>query len=128
MLQKEVVNRITASPGSGDWGRLGIMLQFHFDTEKLLDVPPDAFNPPPKVESAVVRLKPRAKPLADIPPNDLQIVVRTAFNNRRKTLRNCLRNLIDAAELDALGIDPQARPETLSLQDFIQIAGKVKNI
>jgi len=128
MLQKEVVNRITASPGSGDWGRLGIMLQFHFETEKLLDVPPGAFNPPPKVESAVVRLKPRAKPLANIPPKDLEIVVRTAFNNRRKTLRNCLRNLIDAPELEALSIDPQARPETLSLQDFIQIAGKVKSL
>lgn len=127
MLQKEVVNRITASPGSGDWGRLGIMLQFHFETEKLLNVPPGAFNPPPKVESAVVRLKPRTQPLADIPSKDLEIVVRTAFNNRRKTLRNCLKNLIDTTALESLGIDPQARPETLALEDFIRIARWINN-
>lgn len=126
MLQKEVVNRITASPGSGDWGRLGIMLQFHFETEKLLDVPPEAFNPPPKVESAVVRLKPRTSPMADIAPKSLETVVRTAFNNRRKTLRNSLGKVIAADALSAIDIDPQARPETLTLEEFIRIAREVE--
>lgn len=126
MLQREVVNRITASPGSGDWGRLGIMLQFYCETEKLLDVPPGAFNPPPKVDSAVVRLKPRPNPPKDVDPKNLEIVVRTAFNNRRKTLRNCLKALIDADALAALDIDPQARPETLSLEDFVRITKQIQ--
>lgn len=126
MLQKEVVNRITASPGSGEWGRLGIMLQFYCETEALMDVPASAFNPPPKVESAVVRLIPRARPMADIDPKNLEVVVRTAFNNRRKTLRNCLKNLIDTGTLESLEIDPQARPETLSLGDFIRITREVQ--
>lgn len=126
MLQKEVVNRITAFPGSGDWGRLGIMLQFYFETEKLLDVPPEAFDPPPKVESAVVRLKPRTSPMADIAPKSLETVVRTAFNNRRKTLRNSLGKLIHADGLSAIDIDPQARPETLTLEEFIRIAREVE--
>jgi 16S rRNA (adenine1518-N6/adenine1519-N6)-dimethyltransferase len=125
MLQREVVERITAAPGSGDWGRLGIMLQFFCTTEKLLDVPAEAFHPAPKVESAVVRLVPRAAPLAPIDPKILQTVVRTAFSKRRKTLRNCLKPLISDTRLEALGIDPQARPETLSLEAFLQIAQEV---
>jgi 16S rRNA (adenine1518-N6/adenine1519-N6)-dimethyltransferase len=126
MLQKEVVERMVAAPGSAAYGRLSVALQYRFDMEKVLDVGPDAFYPQPKVDSAVVRMRPRA-------PHELQAVdevlfarvVTTAFSQRRKTLRNTLRNVLDAADFKALGIDPGARAETLPIGDFVRIANRL---
>ncbi len=122
MLQLEVVDRLAASPGSKDWGRLGIMAQYHCAVDKLFEVPPEAFNPRPKVRSAIVRLAPwRESPWPDCDTNLLRQVVQTAFGQRRKTLRNNLKGLIDTARLESLGIDPGARAETLALNQFIEI-------
>ncbi len=122
MLQKEVVERITAEPGSSDWGRLSIMLQLRCHTENLLEVPAEAFFPTPKVQSAVVRLTPKAEQPSTEQLQALETIVRTAFNNRRKTLRNSLKGLFGEAQLEALGIDPQVRPETLHLTAFQRLA------
>ncbi len=123
MLQKEVVDRLTAQPGSKAWGRLSVMVQLQCEAEFLFAVPPEAFYPPPKVDSAIVALRPRARPLAEGPL--LQRVERVAaatFNQRRKTLRNNLRQLIDAEAMQAAGIDPGLRPEQLGLEDFLTLA------
>jgi 16S rRNA (adenine1518-N6/adenine1519-N6)-dimethyltransferase len=123
MLQREVVQRLAASPGGGDWGRLGIMAQYHCRVEHLFDVPPEAFSPPPRVQSAIVRLVPHGEsPWPDCDPGRLADTVRRAFAQRRKTLRNNLKGLIDDDALKALGIDPAARAETLQLSQFIDIA------
>lgn len=122
MLQLEVVERLAASPGSRNWGRLGIMAQFHCEVEHLFDVPPDAFSPPPKVQSAIVRLTPRAEsPWPECNATQLRALVKAAFAQRRKTLRNNLKEIIDSEQLEALGIDPSARAETLELEQFIEI-------
>jgi 16S rRNA (adenine1518-N6/adenine1519-N6)-dimethyltransferase len=122
MLQLEVVDRLAARPGGKDWGRLGIMAQYHCEVEKLFEVPPEAFNPRPKVRSAIVRLAPwRESPWASCDTSKLRGVVQTAFGQRRKTLRNNLKGLIDTTHLEALGIDPGARAETLELSHFIEI-------
>lgn len=126
MLQNEVVNRLAANPGGGDYGRLSVMVQYHCQVEKLFTVPPGAFNPPPKVDSAIVRLTPYAQP--PFPAEDekaLGRLVSQAFNQRRKTLRNNMKGLLDAAAIEALGIDPGCRPETLSLQQFVALANAV---
>ncbi|NVK39867.1 MAG: 16S rRNA (adenine(1518)-N(6)/adenine(1519)-N(6))-dimethyltransferase RsmA [Oceanospirillaceae bacterium] len=123
MLQKEVVDRLAAEPGTSDYGRLGIMAQYHCRVDPLFIVPPGAFNPAPKVDSAIVRLTPYATP--PHPAKDvgqLETVVRTAFGQRRKTLRNNLRTLLSADELEALGIDPGLRPERLTLAEFVKIS------
>lgn len=126
MLQKEVVDRLAAAPGSKAYGRLGIMTQYHCRVEPLLDVPPGAFSPQPKVQSAVVRLVPHATPPFPATSVDtLQIVVRTAFNMRRKTLRNALHGLVSAEQMQQLGVDPGARPETLSLQTYVALANTI---
>ncbi len=123
MLQREVVDRLAATPGNKLWGRLGIMAQYHCRVEHLFDVPPDAFRPAPKVWSAVVRLAPhRASPWPDCNEHALRDVVRSAFAQRRKTLRNNLKAIISGRQLEALGIDPGARAETLKLTQFIEIA------
>ena len=122
MLQKEVVERITARPGSGQYGRLSVMLQYHCATEMLFTVGPGAFRPAPKVESAVVRLTPHASPPVETDPEKLARLVRAAFAQRRKTLRNNLRGLLDTAAIEAAGIDPGLRPERLSLEDFARLA------
>jgi len=124
MLQLEVVQRLTAAPGSRHWGRLGIMAQFRCATELLFEVPSEAFDPPPKVQSAIIRLTPHRAPL--YPGCDgqrLAKVVQAAFAQRRKTLRNTLKGLIDGERIEALGIDPACRAETLSLDDFVRLAG-----
>ncbi len=122
MLQLEVVNRLAARPGNKDWGRLGIMAQYHCAVDKLFEVPPEAFNPQPKVQSAIVRLAPwQVSPWPTCDTDLLRQIVRTAFGQRRKTLRNNLKGLIDAARLESLGIDPGARAETLELPQFIEI-------
>ncbi len=122
MLQKEVVDRMVAAPGGGDYGRLSVMLQYRFDMERLFIVPPGAFNPPPQVDSAVVRLLPR--PAADLQARDEAVfarVVQAAFSQRRKMLRNTLRDYFDEAALAALGIAPTARAEELPVAAYVAL-------
>ena len=123
MLQKEVVERMVAAPATPAYGRLSVMLQLRFRIERLLTVPAGAFRPAPKVESAVVRLIPLrdARPiLAD--EALFARIVSAAFGQRRKTLRNALRTLAGEAELEAAGIAPGARGETLSVADFVRLS------
>jgi 16S rRNA (adenine1518-N6/adenine1519-N6)-dimethyltransferase len=123
MLQKEVVDRMAAVPGNKDYGRLSVMLQWQLRVEKLFDVHPDAFTPPPKVDSSVVRLVPHAFPPIQVrDPIVFAHVVRVAFAQRRKTLRNNLKGLMTAETLESLGIDPQRRAETLALSEFAALA------
>jgi 16S rRNA (adenine1518-N6/adenine1519-N6)-dimethyltransferase len=126
MLQKEVVDRMTAGPGSKAYGRLGIMLGCHLAVETLFDVGPQCFDPPPAVMSAVVRLV----PLGDERPaiDDEKLLgrlVATAFSQRRKTLRNALKTMLDEAELRSLGIDPGDRPESIPVSDYVALANYV---
>ncbi|TCT98928.1 16S rRNA (adenine(1518)-N(6)/adenine(1519)-N(6))-dimethyltransferase RsmA [Pseudomonas sp. LP_4_YM] len=126
MLQKEVVERMAAGPGGGDWGRLSIMVQYHCRVEHLFNVGPGAFNPPPKVDSAIVRLVPHdvlPHPAKD--PQLLERVVRDAFNQRRKTLRNTLKGLLDSAAIEAAGVDGSLRPEQLDLAAFVRLADQL---
>ena len=123
MLQKEVVERMVAEPGDADFGRLSVMLQYRFWMEWLIDVPPESFDPPPKVESAVVRLIPKpASELKARDPDKLASVVLAAFAQRRKMLRNTLKGTLDDAGFVALGINPTLRPEDLPLEDYVRIA------
>lgn len=124
MLQKEVVERMAAIPGDGDYGRLSIMCQYHCQVEFLFEVGPHCFKPAPKVDSAIVRLTPRTQPkLVATEPKLLDIVVKTAFQQRRKTLRNALKNVVtDPAHFDACAIDASHRPETLSVNDYVKLA------
>jgi len=119
MLQKEVVDRMAAQPGSKQYGRLTVMLAAVAEVEGLFDVGPGAFKPAPKVWSAVVRLRPTVKPRFDI-GNDgvLRTLVTAAFSHRRKTLRNGLKGLLTAQQIETCGIDPQLRPETLTPAQF----------
>ncbi|MCJ8170289.1 16S rRNA (adenine(1518)-N(6)/adenine(1519)-N(6))-dimethyltransferase RsmA [Atopomonas sediminilitoris] len=129
MLQKEVVKRMAASPGGGDWGRLSIMVQYYCDVEYLFTVGPGAFNPAPKVDSAIVRLTPHATlPHPAKNPTLLEDVVREAFNQRRKTLRNTLKSLLSAADIEACDIDPGLRPEQLSLAQFVALANRLHDM
>ena len=123
MLQKEVVERMVAAPGSEDYGRLSVMLQARFAMALALRVPPGAFTPPPKVDSAVVRMKPLGadRPRARDEAFFAQ-VVSAAFSQRRKTLRNALRALVPQEAFAAAGIDPGRRGETLSVAEFIALA------
>lgn len=122
MLQNEVVERIVAEPGSSEYGRLSVMLQYRFEMEKVLAVPSSAFRPPPKVESAVIRMMPRAT--ASFGARDERLfaeTVKAAFSQRRKTLRNTLGSVLAASDFAALEIDPGARAQTLSVADFLRI-------
>ena len=126
MLQREVVDRMAAAPGSKSYGRLSVMLQYRFRVEKLFNVPAGAFRPMPKVDSAFVRLVPHARlPVAALDEARLAEVVAAAFSQRRKTVRNALAAYADADQLSGLGIDPRLRPEDLSLEDFIRLANAV---
>lgn len=123
MLQKEVVERMVAVPGDGDFGRLSVMLQYRFHLEWLIDVPPESFDPPPKVQSAVVRLIP--KDAAELTAKNMvrfAQVVQTAFAQRRKMLRNTLKGVLDDAGFATLGISPTLRPEDLAVEDYVRIA------
>jgi 16S rRNA (adenine1518-N6/adenine1519-N6)-dimethyltransferase len=123
MLQKEVVDRMAADPDSPDYGRLSVMLQYHCQIEPLFIVPPGAFNPRPKVDSRIVRLRPHPAPPCPLSSyTDFAALVKQAFAQRRKTLRNTLKPLLDANSISALGIDPGARAETLALADFAKLA------
>ncbi|HEY4529931.1 MAG TPA: 16S rRNA (adenine(1518)-N(6)/adenine(1519)-N(6))-dimethyltransferase RsmA [Luteimonas sp.] len=126
MLQKEVVDRMAAPPGSKVYGRLSVMLQAWCRVTALFDVGPGAFRPPPKVDSAVVRLAPRDPSEVGIDdPARFAAVVRAAFGQRRKTLRNALQPLADAEAIAAAGIDPTRRAEQLEVADFIRLANSM---
>jgi 16S rRNA (adenine1518-N6/adenine1519-N6)-dimethyltransferase len=123
MLQQEVVKRMAASPGGKTWGRLSVMCQVYCEVTQLFNVPPEAFTPSPKVQSTFVRLVPHAMPPAiirDMPA--FERLVSQAFSMRRKTLRNSLKNMLDAAGIKAAGIDPGLRPETLGVEQFAALA------
>jgi 16S rRNA (adenine1518-N6/adenine1519-N6)-dimethyltransferase len=123
MLQKEVVDRMAAEPGSKVYGRLSVMLQLACRVEPLFDVPPGAFRPPPKVDSSVVRLVPLAADQRhDADPERLYAIVKAAFAQRRKTLSNALRQLMDADTIRLADVDPKARAETLAPEDFVRLA------
>jgi 16S rRNA (adenine1518-N6/adenine1519-N6)-dimethyltransferase len=121
MLQREVVDRIAARPGTGDYGRLTVMLAPWVEAESLFDVGPGAFQPPPKVWSAVVRLTVRRAPAFEVSPH-FAAVVAAAFSHRRKTIRNALRELVTAEQIAGTGVDLGARPETLSPDSFNRLA------
>lgn len=122
MLQKEVVDRMVAEPGTTDYGRLSVMLQYRFYMERMLDVPPEAFDPPPKVDSAVVRMIPHPTlPHQAQDEQQLAHIVQVAFAQRRKTLRNNLKGVLDDEGFASLGIDPGIRPENLPVGGFVAI-------
>ena len=126
MLQKEVVDRMVAAPDTEAYGRLSVMLQYRFAMQRLFDVPPGAFTPPPKVDSAIVRIVPlpsdrlRAK-------DDVRFAafVTAGFGQRRKTLGNTLKAFLAATEMEAVGIDPKRRGETLSVEEFVRLADAI---
>ncbi|BCL76398.1 ribosomal RNA small subunit methyltransferase A [Jeongeupia sp. HS-3] len=122
MLQKEVVDRMVAEPSTTDYGRLSVMLQVRFNMDKVLDVPPTAFYPPPKVDSSVVRMMPWAvNPWPAVDLAALETLVATAFGQRRKTIRNNLKGIADDATLAAVGIDAGWRPENISVGQYIDL-------
>ena len=128
MLQKEVVDRMAAVPGNKTYGRLSVMIQTYCNVSKLIDVPPGAFNPPPAVDSAVVRLRPREPD--DIPahtPENLAQIVSMAFAQRRKTLRNNLRAVLNEEQIASTGIKASVRAETLSVIDFCRLSELLEN-
>ena len=126
MLQKEVVNRLAAGHGSKSYGRLSVMAQYYCKVMPVLNVPPGAFKPPPKVDSAVVRLIPHKTPPVDVVSvATLERVCTQAFNQRRKTIRNSLKESLTETQISELGINPTVRAEVLSLQDFATIANAV---
>ena len=124
MLQLEVVDRMVAAHSTPEYGRLSVMLQTRFRMKRLFRVPSGAFSPPPKVESAVVRLEPRTdNPLREVDAGHFEKLVAGAFSARRKTLRNALP--LEAADFAALGLDPKLRPENLSPEDYVRIAARL---
>jgi 16S rRNA (adenine1518-N6/adenine1519-N6)-dimethyltransferase len=129
MLQKEVVDRMGAQPGSKDYGRLTVMLAAVAEVEGLFDVGPGAFQPRPKVWSAIVRLRPSKKPRFDIGRDGvLRTLVSAAFSHRRKTLRNSLKGLLSSQDIESCGIDPQLRPETLAPAQFGMLAAQYSRL
>ncbi|MGA7297487.1 MAG: 16S rRNA (adenine(1518)-N(6)/adenine(1519)-N(6))-dimethyltransferase RsmA [Rhodanobacteraceae bacterium] len=123
LLQKEVVDRVVAIPGNKTYGRLSVMLQLACHAESLFEVPPDAFTPPPKVNSALLRLTPHPQhEQPDIDPGALQDIVRMAFGKRRKTLANALKGVLSADQIRTVGIDPGVRAETLEPDAFVKLA------
>jgi len=123
MLQKEVVDRMAAGPGSKAYGRLGIMLGCHLNIESLFDVDKSAFDPPPAVMSAVVRLDPLPPGTYNIKDEALlSTLVTNAFMKRRKTIRNALKDHVDIADLEAVGIDPGLRPEQISIAKYVELS------
>jgi 16S rRNA (adenine1518-N6/adenine1519-N6)-dimethyltransferase len=123
MLQREVVERLAAKAGNSHYGRLSIMVQYHCEVTALLDVPPEAFYPPPRVDSSIVRLKPyQSIDYFAKDYNHFGAMVRQAFSQRRKTLRNCLKGLMEADDWAQSGIDPQWRPEQLSVKDYVKLS------
>ena len=127
MLQKEVVDRMAAEPGTKAYGRLGIMLGCHFDIESLFEVDRSAFDPPPDVTSAIVRLVPLPVGTYDIDDEEgFSRLVAQAFSQRRKTIRNALRGMVDEEILEFAGIDPGLRAEAISIADFVRLANTLE--
>lgn len=128
MLQKEVVDRMVAEPGTKTYGRLSVMVQYFCKASKRLSVPKGAFNPPPKVESAIVTLVPyhHDSPHPRTDEELLRTLTTLAFNQRRKTIRNALKSYVTAEGIEAAGIDANLRGEKLSLNDFINLTNFVK--
>lgn len=126
MLQKEVVERIAASPGCKAYGRLSVMLQYYCNVEHLFNVPPEAFEPRPKVDSAIVRLTPHShNPFEFVEMAHLEYIVARAFAMRRKTLANNLKGIIDSTQLETMGIDAGKRPEQISVAEYVQLAKRI---
>ncbi len=126
MLQKELVDRICADPGTKKYGRLSVMSQFYCSVEPLFEVAPESFTPSPKVISAIVKLTPHSQPPVQVESlTHFNKVVRTAFSQRRKTLRNSLKSLISEEKIRALSIDPGVRAESISLNDFAKLSNTV---
>ena len=124
MLQKEVVERMVAPPGSKTYGRLSVMPQWRYRMELMFIVPPTAFDPPPRVESAIVRMIPIAHPLV-CNQQALEQVVLKAFSQRRKVIRNCVAGMFTEDDLRAAGIDPTLRPEAVGLEQFVALANRL---
>jgi len=128
MLQKEVVERMAAEPGSKQYGRLTIMLGCHLEVLHLFDVPPSAFSPPPKVMSSVVRMRPIPQPAYDIRDAELlENIVKQAFSKRRKTLRNALDGFASAEDFRAAHLDPSQRPEQIPIEGWVKLANSRAN-
>lgn len=126
MLQKEVVDRMAASPGGSDYGRLSVMIQYHCQVQPLFGIGPGAFNPAPKVDSAFVRLTPwTTLPVTVDDYEQFKNLVRQAFSQRRKTLRNTLKTLLDENAIRAAGVDPGIRPENVTLGQYAALTGKL---
>ncbi|WMW80094.1 16S rRNA (adenine(1518)-N(6)/adenine(1519)-N(6))-dimethyltransferase RsmA [Undibacterium cyanobacteriorum] len=121
MLQKEVVERMVAEPGGKEYGRLSVMLQWRYHMELMFIVPPTAFDPPPKVDSAIVRMIPKKEKLP-CELEKLEQVVTKAFSQRRKTIRNCLSGMFTEQQLQEVGIDPQLRAEAIPLEHYVALA------
>lgn len=125
MLQKEVVERMVAEPGGKAFGRLSVMLQWRYHMELMFVVPPTAFDPPPKVDSAIVRMIPLQDPLV-CDQASLEQVVTKAFSQRRKVIRNCLAGMFTENDLVDAGVDPQARPEAVPVAQFVALARRLR--
>ncbi|MBP7709922.1 MAG: 16S rRNA (adenine(1518)-N(6)/adenine(1519)-N(6))-dimethyltransferase RsmA [Rickettsiales bacterium] len=127
MLQKEVVDRITAKPNTNHYGRLAVMVNFLCETKMVFKVSPSVFTPPPKVTSAIVEIIPREKPLADVDFEKLGRVVAAAFNQRRKMIKSGLKSVFENPEevLKEVGIKPDLRPENLTIEEFCRLAAKL---
>jgi 16S rRNA (adenine1518-N6/adenine1519-N6)-dimethyltransferase len=123
MLQKEVIDRMVAAPATSDFGRLSVMLQWRYEMANLLAVPPEAFDPPPRVQSAVVRMIPREQPAA-LNPQTLEEVVKVAFSQRRKLLRHTLGKWLDEQNF-AGQFDCQRRAEEVGVDEYIGLASKL---
>ncbi len=129
MLQKEVVDRMSAEPGSKSFGRLTVMLGCQMEIVPLFDVPPNAFSPPPRVISSVVRMRPIPEPGYEIRNVALLAdIVRTAFSRRRKTLRNALQGHADVSEIEAAGISVGDRPEQIGIAAWVNLANLLDNV
>ncbi|AOS96754.1 Ribosomal RNA small subunit methyltransferase A [Microbulbifer aggregans] len=129
MLQKEVVDRLSAVPGNKSYGRLSVMVQYHCRVQGLFPVPPQSFRPAPKVDSAIVRLVPHANPPYPADDEDLlERLVNVAFQQRRKTLRNAIKPLYPDLDVSELSIDASRRPETLSVKEFVELANHLSKL
>ena len=123
MLQKEVVDRMVAKPGTKAYGRLSVMLQYRYLMEKMFYVPPGAFTPAPKVTSSIVRMIPKSKEqMCPVDWDRFSVIVAAAFNQRRKTLRNALSKLLTEKEICSAGVDPSDRAENIGLDAFVRLA------
>jgi len=127
MLQKEVVERMVAEPGTKAYGRLSVMLQWRYDMALMFIVPPTAFDPPPQVESAIVRMVPTRRKLACDGPT-LEAVVMKAFSQRRKVIKNCVAGMFTEAQLIEAGVNPGDRPETVSLEQYVALSNLLKPV